>query len=82
MEVNERKCRENLSRDYVSTECAEKVVNGLCEALSKEREKNMNAVVELIAYLHPLLTEEQNCKVREITNKIINGQKLAEMKGK
>ncbi len=63
---------ENLSRDYVSTEC---------ETLSKEREKNMNAVVELVSYLHPLLTEEQNCKVREITNKIINKQKLAEARG-
>lgn len=60
------------TRDYVSSECAEKVVNGLCEILSKEKEKNMNAVVELVAYLHPLLTDEQNSKVREITNKIIN----------
>lgn len=63
---------ENL-RDYVSSECAVKVVEGLKEILHKEKEKNMNAVVELVSYLYPLLTEEQNSKVREITNKIING---------
>ena len=42
------------------------------EILKKEKEKNMNAVVELIAFLTPLLSDEQNDRVREITNKIIN----------
>ena len=37
----------------------------------KEQENNINAVTELVDYLHPLLTEEQNTKVRELINQII-----------
>lgn len=62
--------------NYVSAECAEKIIQELMELCSetikKERLKNINAVVELVAFLHPLLTEEQNDMVREITDKIIN----------
>lgn len=41
------------------------------ESHQKKQENNINAVTELVDYLHPLLTEEQNSKVREIINQII-----------
>lgn len=65
----------NYLKDNVSANCAEKITQDLIklrdELIAEERSKNLNVAIELMDYLHPLLTEEQIEVVLEMLKKFL-----------